>query len=155
MSFREVHYQTESDANLGQAGSYLSQVSAETICLNSLQAAIEQKSLDVRGLDIRKLTDIADYFVIASGTSDRHVKGIVDKIKLELRLSYNELPVSIAGYEHGEWVVMDYGNVVIHVFYEPTRQYYLFDELWSRAEVIRLSPELEREAKKLRTGIYR
>lgn len=114
------------------------------------QIAIEQKSLDVTALDMADRSDIADYYVIGSGTSARHVKGIVDKIKEAI----DEKPLSISGYDHGEWVLMDYENLLVHLFYEPTRQYYEVDELWKDAPRIELDEKLKEQALKLRTGMY-
>ena len=120
----------------------------------AMRAAIEQKSLDVCGLYVGPVNDIADYFVIASGTSQRHVAGVAEKIKHSLR-ELGEEPVSASGSDAGEWVLLDYGNLVVHVFYEPTRQYYNIDGLLEGAERVSLDSELEEQAKKLRTGIYR
>lgn len=122
--------------------------------LTAIRIAIEQKGLDVKGLDLEGVTDIADYFVIVSGTSDRHVQGMADKINVALK-SQGEDPLSISGYDRGEWVLMDYGDLVVHLFYEPIRQYYLFDELWKGAKPVALTDELEQQARKLRTGMYR
>lgn len=119
-----------------------------------LQVCIEQKGLDVRGLDLHGLTDVADYFILASGTSERHVRGIADKIELALG-TRGEKPFAVSGYENGQWVLLDYGDLVAHVFYEPVRQYYEFDELWKRAPAVPLAEELEVQARKLRTGMFR
>ena len=120
----------------------------------ALAVAIEQKGLDVRGLDLRGLTDVADYCVIVSGTSDRHVQGVADKIERALR-NIGSHPVSIVGRENAQWILLDYADLVIHVFYEPTRQYYEFDTLWKQAKPLALDPELEAQARKLRTGVVR
>ncbi len=120
----------------------------------AVHAAIDKKALDVTALDLRAASDIADYFVIASGTSDRQVRTIVDGIKEELKL-LGESPSSMNGYESAEWVLLDYGDLIIHVFYEPTRQFYRFDELWKSGTPIALPSELAAQSKKLRTGIYR
>jgi ribosome-associated protein len=117
------------------------------------KVSIDQKALDVRILDLAGTTDIADRFVIASATSERHAKGIADKIKVQLK-ELGEDPISMTGYEMGDWILIDYGNVIVHVFYEPTRQYYKIDELWKQATLIPLPPELEEQARQLRTGIY-
>ena len=119
------------------------------------EVAIGQKALDVSILKLGNLTDIADYFIIASGTSDRHVKGIADKITIDLENRFGETPISVSGYEHGEWVLLDYGDYVVHVFYEPTRQFYNLDDLWKEAERVPLPPEVEKVARALRTGLYR
>ncbi|MCB0324984.1 MAG: ribosome silencing factor [Bdellovibrionales bacterium] len=132
-----------------------SEVTAEDAALRALETAVGQKGLDVRALDLRNATDIADYFVIASGTSQRHVQGIADKVREELR-QLGEIPNGSSGYEGGEWVVLDYGDLVVHVFYEPTRQYYAFDELWRGATDLPIEdPELAQAARRLRTGMIR
>ena len=109
--------------------------SLETIDLvkEAIKFAIDQKALDVRGLDLMGKSDIADYFILASGTSNRHVSSIVDKIKRGLK-NIGEAPIRINGEENAEWVLMDYGDFMVHVFYEPSRQYYDFDSLWSNAK---------------------
>lgn len=117
----------------------------------AVEIAIDGKGLDVRGIDMQGISDIADYFVIISGTSERHVKGLADKIKEKMP----ERPQDVNGYDIGEWILLDYGNVIVHVFYEPTRQHYAFDALWEKAEEIKLNEELEQAVRKLRTGLIR
>lgn len=119
-----------------------------------LRAAIDQKSFDVRGLDVTAVADFTDFFLIASGTSLRHVQGIADKVSTELR-KLGVRPYATTGYDNGEWIVLDYGDFVAHVFYEPTRQFYEFDELWNSAAPIELEPQLALEARALRTGKFR
>ena len=117
------------------------------------RTAIEERALDVRCLDISALTDVADYLVISSGTSNRHAANVAEKIKVKLKESGEE-PVRVSNKESSEWIVIDYGDVVVHVFYEATRQYYQLDELWSQAPVIPIPEDLKDVAKGLRTGIY-
>lgn len=117
----------------------------------ALRAAVDQKSLDVRSLDIRSVSEIADYFVIVSGTSERHVKGIADRVKLELS-KVNLKPANIDGYETAEWIVLDYLDFIVHIFFEPTRQVYDFDKLWGKAKPVELPRELEEATRRLRTG---
>ena len=120
--------------------------------LAAMRAALDQKALDVRGLDISR-SDIADYFVICSGTSERHVRGIADRVKQELEKA-GEHPVSNNGYEEGQWVILDYVDLVVHIFYEPMRQHYGLDELWrSRAREIQPTAELLQHIRMLKTGI--
>ena len=122
------------------------------------RVAVEEKALDVRAIELAGLTDVADCFVIASGTSDRHCKNVAEKIRLTLR-ELGEQPIANTvtnkqNREKTEWIVLDYGHLVIHVFYEPTRQYYKLDELWKDAKEIELGEETNKMAEKLRTGIY-
>ncbi len=131
-----------------------SSVDALELAKAAIQAAINQKALDVCGLDIRGLSDVADYFVIASGTSERHISGIADKIESELK-SIGEEPISVSGYRTSDWVILDYGNIVVHVLYEPARQFYNLDGLWKDAQKVPLPPELQSEARMLQTGMFR
>lgn len=126
---------------------------AEQIAQLALQIAIEQRALDPAAIDLREITDIADYFVICSGTSERHISGIADRI-INALAAEGEKPITVSGLERAEWVLIDYGDVVIHIFYEPTRQFYKLDDLWKDGPTLDLNPELEEQAKKLRTGMY-
>lgn len=119
----------------------------------AIRAAVDQKALDVRGLDISETSDIADYFIICSGTSQRHVKGIADKLQADLA-KFGERPLSVNGYNEGEWVVLDYGDLIVHIFYEPMRQHYGLDELWgTRSVEIEPPEELHEHMRMLKTGI--
>ena len=91
--------------------------------------------------------------MIASGTSSRHTVNVAEKIKVKLKESGEE-PVRTSNKESSDWIVIDYGDVVVHVFYEATRQYYQLDELWSEAKLIPTPEDLIDVAKGLRTGIY-
>ncbi len=159
MSFFEVNVskniagQGHSHSDSKSFGPNIPQKAPLSFPLAVMRAAVDQKALDVRGLDISACTDIADYFIICSGTSERHVKGIADRIQSEL-VKIGEHPVGINGYEKGEWVLVDYGDLVVHIFFEPMRQYYGLDELWNnRAELIEPEPDLQEHMRKLRTGI--
>ena len=116
------------------------------------KSAIDQKALDLRVLDLKGVSDIADHFIILSATSERHGKGIVDKIIQNLKSS-GEAPLCIDGYDKAEWILVDYGSIILHVFFEPKRQYYKFDELWENAKEVTLSPELDSQVKRFKTGI--
>ena len=116
------------------------------------KSAIDQKALDLRALDLVGISDIADYFIILSATSERHAKGIVDKVVKDLK-NIGEKPTCVDGYDQAEWILVDYGSVILHVFFEPKRQYYSFDELWSEAKELDLGPELNSQIKKFKTGI--
>jgi ribosome-associated protein len=97
--------------------------------------ALDKKALDVRVLEIGKISSIADYLVLASGRSDRQVQAIADSVKLGLKPFDHALDTE--GYDEGRWVVVDYGDIIVHVFQEEVRALYNLDELWGRA------PELE------------
>jgi ribosome-associated protein len=126
---------------------------SESFLDTATNAALAQKGFDIRRLDLRGAGSFADYFLIVSGTSERHVKGLADKISAQMKAVGAEL-IGISGYEFGEWIVLDYADIVVHVFYEPTRQYFEFDKLWSKAKAIPMDPELEKMSRGLRSGRF-
>ncbi|CAB5087260.1 hypothetical protein D3OALGB2SA_1076 [Olavius algarvensis associated proteobacterium Delta 3] len=103
-----------------------------------VSAAEKRKSQDIVILDVRKLTSVADVFIICSGRSNRQVTAIAETIRTELK-SHGIQALSVEGIKEGHWVLMDYGHVVIHVFYEPVRQFYNLEGLWVDAK--RVTPE--------------
>jgi len=98
-------------------------------------AAESKKAMDVKILDLRKVTSFTDYFVICSSTSTRQAKAIADEIGKSLK-SIGELPVSTEGYDTGEWILLDYGDFIVHVFSEAARSYYDLERLWRDAHVV-------------------
>lgn len=144
---------TSSQKNtLNELGS-LNQLESDKLAELLVEFAINQKALDAIVFDVREISSIAQYIIVASGTSTRHVKGIIDKIK-EGALTSGIAPERIDGYQEGEWVVMDYADVIVHLFYEPKRQEYRFDELLKNAERLDLDPELFSEIRTLKTGMH-
>jgi ribosome-associated protein len=99
------------------------------------KAVLGKKALKVVALDVRELTSIADVFIICSGRSSRQVSAIADHIERELRKQKIK-PLSVEGGAEGQWVLVDYGYVVIHVFQEAARQLYDLEGLWSDARRI-------------------
>ena len=87
-------------------------------------------------LDVSEVTDFTQYFIIASGTSDRQVQAIADNIQDKMKEN-KVLPVGIEGYNEGKWVLMDYDDVIIHIFYEPMRALYDLERLWHDAKKVR------------------
>ena len=94
-------------------------------------ALAEVKAQDISVLDVRKLTDVADFLVIASGTSSRHVAGMADRVVEELR-KLGRRPIGVEGKDLGEWVLIDYGDVVAHIMRPQTRDFYNLEKLWSQ-----------------------
>lgn len=95
--------------------------------------ALEKKAKDVLVVELSGLTDIADFFVLASGTSERHVKTIADGIGVGMKEKV-VLPLTTEGYDDGRWVIMDYGDVIVHVFLEELRELYDLEDLWIEAK---------------------
>ena len=99
------------------------------------QAVLGKKAMHVVALDVRELTSIADVFIICSGRSNRQVSAIAEHIERELR-RHKIKPLSVEGTAEGHWVLMDYGHVIIHVFFDPVREFYDLEGLWSDARRI-------------------
>jgi len=98
----------------------------------ALEAARERKAQDIVVLDLQEVATFTDHFLICSGTSSRHVQGIADEIERRLRAG-GLRPAHIEGYNHAEWVLMDYGDFVVHIFGEKARGFYDLERLWRTA----------------------
>ncbi|MBN2282643.1 MAG: ribosome silencing factor [Deltaproteobacteria bacterium] len=124
----------------------------KSLVLACANAALERKAKDLTILKIKELSSFTDFFIICSGSSDRQVSAIADAVAEKLK-KLGILPLGIEGARGGKWVLMDYGDVVVHVFYEPVREFYDIERLWSDApgmviddserEITALSDELE------------
>ncbi len=97
--------------------------------------ALDHKAEDLILLKVTELSTITDYFVICTGKSSRHVLAIADHIEINLG-KRGFKPLGIEGRQQGHWVLLDYDDVVVHVFYEPVRRFYDLESLWSDAEKI-------------------
>ena len=98
----------------------------------------EKQAADIVLLDIHEQTDIADYFVIATVDNERQAKAIEDDLLQKLRVEQNIRPLGIEGVENrgGGWTLVDYGDVIVHLFTEEARNYYRLEELWTKAHVV-------------------
>ncbi|WP_224983720.1 ribosome silencing factor [Geomonas agri] len=101
--------------------------------------ALDKKALDVKVLEIKKISSIADYLVLATGRSDRQVQAMADSVKQGLKPI--DKAIDTEGYDEGRWVVVDFGDVIVHLFQEEVRKIYNLDELWSRAPQIEIPEE--------------
>ena len=102
--------------------------------------AEEKKAREVLILDLARLTDIADFFVVASGTSDRQVRTITESVEKGMK-ERGVRPLSREGYDEGRWIIVDYGDVVLHAFLEPLRELYDLESLWIEAARYRVEDE--------------
>lgn len=93
------------------------------------QYADDMKAEHIETLDVRKKTSVADFFVVCTGTSDRHVSSIAEKVAENLRKNNKTRPVRVEGDRSG-WVLQDYGDVILHVMREEQRQFYDLESLW-------------------------
>ncbi len=105
------------------------------------QAADEKKATDIMVQEVRELIGVTDYFVIATAASSRQVDAIIDEIEDELREKAGIKPSHREGSADGSWSLLDYGNIVVHVFMPETREYYRLEALWNDAPTVDLAAE--------------
>jgi len=108
-----------------------------TVARRAALAAADKKGIDIIVLDVRKVTDFTDYFVICTGAVDVHVRAIRDEIEEKLRLS-GWKPLSVEGEDTGRWLLMDYVDVIVHIFQPDARGYYALERLWGDAPRIEI-----------------
>ena len=101
----------------------------------AVKAADSKQAKDLRVLDLRDISSFADFFVICSGSNSRQIQAIADEIQMRLK-KLGEQANSVEGYNNAEWVLMDYGDYLIHVFSEKARAYYDLERLWRDAKVV-------------------
>ena len=111
--------------------------------LKCAELAYDKKAYDIRALDISTVSSIADYLVIISGSSDRQNQAIADSIRIGLK-KFGKVH-DIEGAQEGKWIVMDYGDVLVHIFHDELRKRYDLDGLWHMAPQLEL-PKAIREA---------
>lgn len=105
--------------------------------LLSSKVAEDKKAFDVVILDLKEYSSITDYFMICSGNSTRQVQAIADGIDGILRKK-GIRPFGIEGHNEARWILMDYGDLIIHIFYEETRKFYDLERLWDSAPRVKL-----------------
>lgn len=106
-----------------------------TLCAT---AALDKKAEEVVALDLRGISTFTDFFVICSGTSEPHLKAIASGVETEIRLEHERRPVAVDGFPLSQWVIVDYGDVVMHIFHQTKRDYYSLEDLWSDAPRLQL-----------------
>jgi len=109
----------------------------ESVARRAAELAGELKAVDVMVLDLRGVTDMTDFFVIASGTSDTHVRAIADHVQAGLKTT-GVSTKQTEGMAQGRWALLDYLDCVVHVFHPTARQYYQLERLWSDATPVQL-----------------
>ena len=104
--------------------------------LVAVRAADAKQAKDIRVLDLREIASFSDHFVICSGSNPRQIQTIADEVEQRLK-KLGERAHSIEGYENAEWVLMDYGDYLVHVFSEKARLYYDLERLWRDAKPVK------------------
>ncbi len=108
--------------------------------LVAARVAEENRGRDIVVLDMRQLTPIFDYFVLASGTSRRQLHAMSEEIDHALEEGLGDRRLGIEGYDESRWILLDYGDVVIHLFEPETRAYYALEQLWGQAQQVPFEP---------------
>lgn len=119
----------------------ITHIESKAKAIEAAQAALDKKAKDTVVLELKDLTIIADYFVVCSGESTTQVKAIVENVEKKLR-EYGQKPMGIEGLNTARWVLMDYGDVIVHVFEEETRAYYELEKFWLDAPRIPFEKEV-------------
>jgi ribosome-associated protein len=118
--------------SVGDGAAHLPPLDTEPLARDIAAVAANAKAMDIEVLRVLELVEYTDWFVICSARSDRHARAIYDLIWDELALEGNK-PMSSEGVEAGQWILADYGSVVVHIFYEPVREFYSLERLWADA----------------------
>ncbi len=107
----------------------------EHLLQNLLEKANEFKAADLRAIQVSDLCAFADYFVFMSGTSSTHIKSIAEHLLVDMK-KHNVQALSIEGLQTGEWCLLDFGDVIVHIFNQEKRDYYALEELWHDGKVV-------------------
>jgi len=109
--------------------------------------ALDKKAVDVKILEIKRISSIADYLVLATGYSDKQAQAIAESVRSGLK-KYGKA-LDIEGVREGNWIVIDYGDVIVHVFKQDLRHYYNLDDLWAEAPLVEIPAEYLWEEKQV------
>ena len=120
------------------SGENLKNISSWDKALLLTRAALEKKACDLVVINVHEHTSMADYFVICSGRSDRQVQSIAQGLQDDAA-EEGIKPFAVEGTQRGHWILMDFSDVIVHIFYQPVRQFYDLDGLWGHAPRAKLS----------------
>ena len=121
-------------------------LSSQERAIQCAALALDKKALDVKILEIKNISSIADYLVLANGQSDKQAQAIAESVRHGLKKFGKTLAVE--GMKEGNWIVIDYGDVIVHVFREEIRRYYDLDSIWSEAPSVMIPEKYLWEGKK-------
>ncbi len=113
--------------------------STEELFLQEIcQTIFDKKGFNIVTLDVRGVSSMTDYFIVAEGTVERHVKGLAS-IVMDLFREKNRKPMHIEGVSEGDWIALDYGNIIIHFFIPDLREKYALEQVWKEGKIVELS----------------
>ncbi len=105
------------------------------------QAIFDKKGFNILALDVRNVSTMADYFIIAEGSVERHVAALGQEVEHRLKEQLGLKPLHIDGQSYNDWLVLDYGDVVVHLFIPEMRERYSIEEIWREGRVVDLNIE--------------
>jgi len=108
----------------------------------ALHCISEKKGIDIVALDLRDIASFTEFFVIASGTNQRQVQAMADEVSEQVKKQLDTRPVRVEGYNTAEWVLLDYGDFIVHLFNQDAREFYDLARLWRDARRVELPAEL-------------
>jgi len=132
-------------------GDPLAEMSSWQKVLLLTRAALDRKACDLVVLEVRELTSMADYFILCTGRSDRQVQSIAQGLQDE-GAEEGIKPFAVEGTQRGHWALMDFSDVIVHIFYEPVREFYDLDGLWGDAPKARLPDSYAKLAGQFQTA---
>jgi ribosome-associated protein len=108
----------------------------------AIRCASEKKAFNMVALDLRSIASFTEFFIIASGANQRQVQAIADEINEQLKKQLKARPVRIEGYSGAEWVLLDYGDFIVHIFNKESREFYDLERLWRDATKVELPEDV-------------
>jgi ribosome-associated protein len=108
----------------------------------AIASASDKKAFDITAIDLREIASFTEFFVIASGANQRQVQAISDEINEQLKKQLNSRVIRIEGYNSGEWILLDYGDFIVHIFEQKARQFYDLERLWRDAKRVEIPKEV-------------
>ncbi len=108
----------------------------------ALHCASEKKAVNLTALDLREIASFTEFFVITSGTNQRQVQAISDEIEEQLKKQLLTKPIRIEGYNSADWILMDYGDFIVHIFEQKAREFYDLERLWRDARKVEIPSEI-------------
>jgi ribosome-associated protein len=116
----------------------------DILLINVVKGIFEKKGKEVLKIDLRKLENrIADYFIICHGSSGSQVGAICDSVNDTVRKETGEKPIHVEGLDNSFWVLLDYGNVIVHIFLEEYRTFYSLESLWADADIVTMEDKIQ------------
>ncbi len=108
----------------------------------AVHCASEKKAFEITAIDLRQVASFTEFFIIASGTNARQVQAISDEITEKLKEQTNTRVIRVEGYQSGEWILLDYGDFIVHIFEQKARQFYDLERLWRDAKRVEMPKEI-------------